>query len=527
MSTPPLPLDERTYYVPSGNCDAGLMLRLANVGLLAIGMGCMQAILHFLGALFPLLVVILMTLPLPHYLGRAIHRGKCRSSAVYWLAACLIAATLMGARFVATGVGAGGWQVLANPRAVATAAIDNINRTRWKQRPMDEAREAPLLSWSIIAVEGVFVFGLTLVLGSGPLGLPFSERADQWLESTRIGYARGSGKLIRESLAAGELAAALTELPRNPAGPPQYDEVIFYRLPIDHPLIHEEPIYLAIRERLGGADGAPWLVRPTELTPEELVELRSIDLIPVLLPQPPRSARPLAVARPLSRTKRNDIVPGLAALERKEIFMVLAPLTVSAVGWVIAGNSLYVESMPQGAIGMAIMFSGGGVILLAQRWLPPFPALRERLFCDASQGRIDPEMGRMLVHITPRSGWKNWWMHGVDVADLGLLQLDVDRRLLRFEGEHELWAIPVERIKTSAVECPTPTATEGEDGASFVAILQITLDDAIWEIGFQIVEEWAPAPNFSDRRGSAGLFAQIAALQMEAVTSPSSAAARI
>lgn len=190
---------------------------------------------------------------------------------------------------------------------------------------------------------------------------------------------------------------------------------------------------------------------------------------------------PRAVVHEFEQEKHERV---LAPHRVRTFYLFFTPLILSFIlcgvgGWLTYDADDF--SIPGAAFFGIAIFVFLGYLLFETFYIGVYPArrylrwLREKIDSrpDAVVKADDPDA--FFVQHIPR---KNWEVSvGENATDVGLLFIDYDRRILKYEGDSERWLVPAEAIVSFKLESFTPPMGNDAMNRYTVVMLRITLDE--------------------------------------------------
>jgi hypothetical protein len=335
------------------------------------------------------------------------------------------------------------------------------------------------MNWISFGVDMLSLSALPFYFGLKATGTPYSERRGRWLECARVVCRPEVVPELLEALRHRRLAEWANQ-PLMPVAPGQpHRRIGVWYCPVTPGEAPEWLVYINVGD-----------LKHLRLSPEETAALLPIfpglmelafpasaaDLEPAPAAADSAAAHFWKVPKPYGGrllTPANAVVINVLLLVYQLIPLMLLFLHIGLVGLLVkqVGNGI------DGAA-LAVYALGGALAPLfvlrrlnrAQAELPVSTRYYRWQFRRQLAQRPEvlvhaDEPNACFVEIVPRRNWGKITLESA--ADMGFLQVDFERREMRFEGDHERWIVRGATIIRCAVEL-MPSATSANDGRFIV-----------------------------------------------------------
>lgn len=312
---------------------------------------------------------------------------------------------------------------------------------------------------------------------------PYSEATQQWCQQSSLDLARSSGDALAAAISDDSIVAWAESGPRKSFGDEPGTRVCLWYVPRRPTIEVDGTCFLSLNDgplyRLSAAETAAFvgLLPGIQEIAGPIIERLVTE---ALVLDDKTSARIWPVSHSdagqgrnlLSRLIHNIVIVGLAC----------GPLAALFIGALVLGSVGINRQVPWLQLVSAVLF-GLGLLLLhyvfggEPTWyVNRANHLEAWLFRRAVARRLDAIvpadcMTAVYSHMKPRSCWEGAFSLPSKINP-GLLELDHDDQIIRFEGDYYRWLIPTSAVIDCTLEIPPDLP---EQSSLWLAVLQVQL----------------------------------------------------
>lgn len=349
--------------------------------------------------------------------------------------------------------------------------------------------------WLVLAIEATLAAGFPLAVGIGRASRPYSETRGQRCVQETLLVGLDTGRELQTALLLRTVSDWVASNPRRVSADQKHCRISVWYTPSEREQDPDADVYLSIDRSA-----------PIRLEPEETAAF--VRLLPSLqdLAGPaladlakdadasadPTSARVWDVPPPfagMAQNPRNRFIG--RCLLWGLLFVPVLPLAALVGGTyllAVGQNPVNVPLVVGYAIGMGF-FS----IFFTVRWLSPewnmhwrlTVAFDRHLLRRAIASRPSPlvdhsDSRAIFAEMCPRRHW-NGPSPANGEYNQGLMLVDGNERVIRFEGDYQRYWIPADSILACTVEA---LGGMGTTAAMFAVVLQVRIGSGVWEFPF-------------------------------------------